>query len=265
MTMKTSLALGLLLGAVAFAGAQDVSTINSARIFRQFGDDSDAVFTSVNNYPSSIVLSETNVDGDGSGTFANRDNWEFSADSGATSFVFGNDTFFTTSMNVTLTVPTGASNSPRKEAGFLLTTAIGGQGNFIVNSDAGEVVAFGGPLPFYSFNASNGFSYTTGQTITLGMTYFLDPVDNLRKIIYTANGVSSSAQAFTNTEQGIIGDATLGGYLQTGIDANNPLNGATATFGNIAIAGPAAVPEPATMAALGLGAFALLKRRRSAK
>lgn len=260
-TMKTPLALGLLLGVAAFAGAQDVTSINSARVSaRVFNDDVDSTFTSVNNYPASVVLSDLNVDGDSDGGFANRHLWEMSADGGTTSFLFGNDTFFATSMDVNISLPSGASNTPRKEAGYILRTQIGGEGQFIVNSDAGEVVAFGGPLPFYSFNASNGLSYTTGTTIRLGMTYFLDPIDNLRKVIYSANGVNSPALAFTNTEQGIIGNATLGGYVQVPIAPNDPSNGVIGTFSNVTIT---PVPEPATMAALGLGALALLKRRRS--
>ena len=256
MTKNTFLALTL--AAAASASAQ-VSSIDSARVFRQFTDDTDATFAAVNTYPTLISLSETGVDGTaGGGTFANRDNWEFSNDGGATGFAFTNDSFFDAKMDLTLAVPPNSGLSPRKEAGFLLST-IGGQGQFIVNSDAGEIVAFGNPLPFYSFNTSNGLSYTPGQTITLGIRYFLDPIDSLRKVVYSANGIESPALTFSNLELGIIDGSTLGGYLQVPIDATNSANGGIATFANISIS---PVPEPASLAALGLGALALLRRRR---
>ena len=256
--MKRTLSLGLLIGAAAFASAQ-VSSIDSANVFRQFTDDTDATYAAVDAYPTLISLSETNVDGTpGGGTFANRDNWEFSNDGGGTSYAFSNDDFFSVSMDVTLAVPPNSGVSPRKEAGYLLST-LGGQASFIVNSDAGEIVAFGAPLPFYSFNASNGLSYTPGETITLGIDYFFDPMDGLRKIVYSANGIMSPALTFSNLELGIIDGSTLGGYLQVPIDTTNSANGGIATFANIKIS---PVPEPASFAALGLGALALLRRRR---
>ena len=257
--MKRSTTLALTLALAVCANAQ-VSSINSANVFRQFTDDTDATFAAVDNYPSFISLSETNVDGTpGGGTFANRDNWEFSNDGGATSFAFTNDSFFDVKMDVTLSVPPNSGVSPRKEAGFLLST-LGGQASFLVNSDAGEIVAFGAPLPFYSFNTSNGLSYTPGQTITLGIRYFLDPMDSLRKVVYSANGIESPALTFSNLELGIIDGSTLGGYLQVPIDATNSANGGIATFAKITIS---PVPEPASFAALGLGALALLRRRRA--
>lgn len=260
--MKTTTALALTLGISALAGAQ-VGSINGVRNYREFTNDSDAGFTLASNYPTSIVHTETNVDGDGTPANggANRDNWDFSANGGTTSLQFNNDDFFSVAMDVRIALPTGATNAPRKEAGFLFNTA-GGQGQFIVNSDAGEVVVFGGPLPFYSFNSNNALSYTTGTTIRLGMRYFRDG-DGLRKIVYSANGINSPALEFTNLEQGIITGSRLGGYSQVNVANTNPSNGSTSTFSNIAIGAP--VPEPASMAALGLGALALLRRRRASK
>ncbi len=258
MTMKTSLGFGLLLGAAAFANAQDVSTINSVRTFREFTGDTTATFTEVNNYPSLVSFSEQSVDGNGTAGGANRDVFKFSADSGASNFVFGVNTFFSVDMAITLSLPAGVPNAPRKEAGYLFDSN-GGQGLFIITSD-GEVAAFGGGLPF--FRAAG--TYTPGQTVNLGLTVFRD-TDNLRKIQYRFNGETSAALAFDNLEQGLPPSATLGGYLQVPVDATNPSNGATATFANIAVRPVNPVPEPATMAALGLGALALLKRRRSAK
>jgi hypothetical protein len=155
---------------------------------------------------------------------------------------------------MTLTL-TANSLSPRREAGFLFDTA-GGQGQFIVNTDGHEIVAFGGPLPFYAFPAT----FDSGETITLGMNYFLDSVTGLRSIIYSANGVNSPILPFTDAEQGIINGSTLGGYFQIVNDPLNPFNSGIANFQNISI-----VPEPSTFALLSMGIVALgavVSRRR---
>ena len=156
-------------------------------------------------------------------------------------------------MDVTLT---GTPISPRKEAGFILDT-IGGQGQFIVNTDGHEVVIFGGPFPFYKFP----LSYNSGNTIRLGMTYFLD-TNGKHAIIYSANGVQSPIKEFTNLEQGLIDNSTLGGYMQVQVDKTVPTNSGLAVFGNIRIG--AVVPEPSGLAVLSLSLLplGLLWRRR---
>lgn len=213
--------------AVSAASAQ-VSDINSARLFpRTYNDDPTSVLVSVNTYPTLISFNDQSVDKNGvAGGFANRHVWYFSKDSGVNAYRFQNNDFFEVFMDVTLTA---TPNSPRKEAGFLLDT-VGGQGQFIVNTDAHEVVAFGGPLPFYAFPST----YDSGETLRLGMTYFRD-VDGKRKVIYHAGGQSSPAKEFTNLEQGIINQSRLGGYVQIVIDATNPLNSVTSAYQNITI------------------------------
>lgn len=218
----TVLALGLVSGVRA-----QVNTINSV-VFspREYDDDPTSLFTLTDAYPSRIVFDDRSVDRDGaSGGFANRHTWRFSNDNGASLFRLTNDSFFRVSMDVTL----DGNVSPRKEAGFLFDT-IGGQGQFIVNSDAREVVVFGGPLPFYRF----GFDYTVGTTLRLGMVYYRG-LDGRRRIIYQAGGLSSPPLLFTNLELGIIDNSTLGGYVQVVIDPNNPDNFASAQFQNITI------------------------------
>ncbi len=225
-----------------------VSTINSVVYSpREFNDIPGATVTVVSNYPSLISISEQNVVA--SSGFANRDNWRFSAD-GTTAYKFGNNDFFAATMTITLT---GNPISPRKEAGFMLNT-IGGDGQFIVNTDAHEVVAFGGPLPFFAFPST----FNSGDTITLGMTYFLDG-NGKRAVIYSANGAVSPALEFSNLEQGIIDNSTLGGYFQIVRIAPEATNDGSATFANIGIV---TVPEPSTCALLGLGFLAMLWRRR---
>jgi hypothetical protein len=205
--------------------------VNSAVIrSRVYNDYPGATFTGVNNYPSLISLSEANVAAPSG--FANRDDWRFSSD-GVNDHLFNNNEYWSVSMTLTLT---GIPTSPRKEAGFRLDSSIGGDGLFIVNTDAHEIVAFGGPLPFYSF----GNTYNSGTPITLGITY--ENVGGVNGIVYSANGVNSPFLPMSNLEQGVINGSTLGGYLQV----------------------VGVVPEPSTLALLSLGGVAFFLRRRRA-
>jgi len=217
---------GILIGlAAANAAYAQISAINSATIHpREFNDVSGSTLTVVSNYPALIAFDDQNVSAPSG--FANRHVWRFSSDSGETAHPFKNDDFFSVSMTVTLT---GDPISPRKEAGFLLTS-IGGDGQFIVNTDGHEVVAFGGPFPFYAFPRT----FNSGDTITLGMTYFLNSAGK-RAVIYTANCLQSPPLEFSNLEQGIIDNSTLGGYFQIVNDSSNPTNSGTAGFQNIKI------------------------------
>lgn len=251
--MKKFLLLAVLsLGLVTWANAQ----INNAVILdRVFNDDSNSVSSHFKAWPA-ILLTDNKVDGDGvDPEWANRHAWFVSSD-GVSELQISLSQPWIMSFDLTLI---GAPATPRKEAGYLIRIGMPwgySEGQFIVNTDAHEVVAFGWPFPFYSFNASHGLSYNSGQTIRLGVTFFKDPGDGLYKIIYSANGISSPALALA--DQGLFtGWITPGGYLQVQIDKNNPSNGGAALFNNIV-----AVPEPASVAVLGLGIAALALRRR---
>jgi hypothetical protein len=243
--MRSGAILGLCL--LAGSGNSQVTSINSVTVQpRVFNDIPGATIVTANNYPSQILFYEAGVSA--ATGFANRDVWRFSNNNGATAYAFGNNDFFQATMTLTLT---GTPISPRKEAGFILSS-IGGDGQFIVNTDAHEVVAFGGPFPFYAFPAT----FDSGETITLGLNYFLNG-NGKRSLIYTANGVSSPPLEFTNLEQGIIDGSTLGGYFQIPNDPSNPFNGGSALFGSISI-----IPEPSALALLGLGFLSLFARQR---
>jgi hypothetical protein len=218
-----------LIGLTAATGAYaQISTINSANYHpREFNDIPGSSLTVVSNYPSLISFDDQNVSA--ATGFANRHVWRFSSDSGATPFRFSNDTFFSVFMDVTLT---GDPISPRKEAGFLLST-IGGDGQFIVNTDGHEVVAFGGPFPFYAFPRT----FNSGDTVRMGMTYFLDSTSGKRMIIYYANCLQSPPLEFSNLEQGIIDNSTLGGYFQIVNSPTVATNSGEAAFQNISIGG----------------------------
>jgi hypothetical protein len=86
---------------------------------------------------------------------------------------------------------------------------------------------------------------------------------------YSANGLFANTGTGGTTYYdlgpgvgaGSIGGNALGGYLQIQNDPSNPSNNGTAVFGDITIT-PAPVPEPSTLAFLGLGIVSLLFRRR---
>ena len=207
-----------------------VSSINSVVVSpRVYNDVSNAVLTVVTNYPSLISFSEQNVSA--TNGFANRDEWHFSNDRGATAFKFQSNDYFQVSMKVTLA---GNPATPRKEAGFVFNNPANDGGEFILDTDAHEVVAFGGFLPFYAFPKF----FNSGDTVTMGITYFRDS-NGKNAIIYSANGTNSPPLEFSNTEQGVINNTTIGGYFQIQKDATNPSNSGSASFANITI-GPAA-------------------------
>src|ERR1035438_421649 len=195
---------------------------------RVYNDYPGASLTTVNNYHSLVSFSEQNVVA--LTGFANRDDWRFSSDGGATDHLFMNNEYWSVSLSLTLT---GNPTAPRKEAGIRLDGPVGGDGQFILDTDAHEIVAFGGALPFYSF----GNTFNSGDTVLMGMTY--ENVGGVNGIVYSANGVNSPFLPMSNTELGVIDGSTLGGYFQ--------------------IQG---VPEPSVFALLGLGALALVSRRR---
>jgi len=211
---------------ITFTGAG--SGINSVVIHpRVFNDFPGATLSTVNNYPNLISFSESNVVGYLG--FANWDDWRFSSNGGVSDHLFNNNEYWSISATITLT---GTPTTPRKEAGLRLDSSTGGDGLFILDTDAHEIVAFGGPLPFYSF----GNTFNSGNTVTMGITY--ENIGGTNGIVYTANGVNSPFLAMSNTEQGVINGSTLGGYFQ--------------------IVG---VPEPSSMALVSLGALTLFLRR----
>jgi hypothetical protein len=237
-----------LIGLAAVTGAYaQITTVNSAVVTpRVFNDVPGAAFGAANGYPNSIWLEEAGVS-QATG-YANRDVWQFS-NGGTTAYQFQNNDYFQASFDLTLAVNT---LTVRREAGFLFSTASSGDIQFIVDTDAHEVVQFGG-ISFYSFNP--GLSYNSGDTISLAMAYFLDASGN-NALQVRAYGVSSPVYEFA-AGTGIGNGSTLGGYLQVVNDPANPSNAGTALFQNITL-----VPEPSVFALLSLGLLPLVFRRR---
>lgn len=248
----------ILIGLAATSGAYaQISSINSAVITpRVFNDIPTATGNYINNYPASITLGESGVSTN-SGAFADRDLWNFS-NNGTTPYTLANNDYFVTSLNLTLSGTVTKDN----EAGYLMSNANGllpgGDMQFIADIQSGFIGMFGG-VGFWN----SGLTATAGSTVTLGMRYFYDSVGGANAFQFWASkGGPTVYSPIEDFGAGVsIAGNPLGGYFQIQNDASNPLNGGQAIFSNITMT----VPEPSSLALLGLGALPLarLLRRRS--
>ena len=238
--MKKAMLLGLALGLLELCWGQGANAqepgLNVVVTPFVFNDIANSNFTSIQALPIVFLFDDGVSAPDG---FANRHVWSISVD-GVTPLAFGIDDSFDISFDLVLS---GTLAAPRKEAGILLTTGSAGEGQFIVNTDAGEVVAFGGPLPFFAFHTSEDeaarVTFASGDQISLRLRY-VPPVRNESDMVvvpgmveYYANGVSSGALEMANTEQGIPGPFVVSGYLQVVNDPANPNNVGSALFDSI--------------------------------
>src|SRR5258708_3265076 len=123
-----------------------------------------------------------------------------------------------------------APSSLRKQAGFFCNNPLNDGGEFMLNPDGNEVVAFGGFLPFYAFPRT----FQSGDTVKLGITYFRDSNGKNAKI-YSANCSQSPPLEFSNLEQGVIDGTSIGGYLQIVNSSTIATNSGKAVFQNIEI------------------------------
>lgn len=232
--------IALAVAASALASAQ-YSSINSTRLEPRFYNDMPlSNLTTGNTWPS-VFFDDKNVSA--AGGFANRHLFSVSNDGGATSYLFQGSDAFTLTQKVTLNV-TGSSN---KEAGIIFMNNGNGDHIFLVKTDNnGEVAAFAGAFPFFSFTQNFNDHYVPGTTVTMSVTYFKD-ADNLNKAIYRYNGHFSGSLLWGNVEGELLADTRIGGYLQIVNDPNNPNNGGRADFNDITVS-PAnkAFPESIT-------------------
>jgi hypothetical protein len=231
-----ALVFGLTLAAVHSTFAQ-VTTINSVALQTNLvGGLPDATFTLVDDYPSLISFIYTNAGTTNTSFSAEQDAWSFAVN--GSPYMFQTNDYYTATMQVTLT---GDPSAPRKEAGIAfedIDSSISGQ--FILDTDAGEIVAFGGNLPFYASPLTHTFK--SGDTVTMSVTILKDS-NGSNAIVYSANGISSPILEF-NADSPYLANGTtpapytLGGYFQIQGQGTALTNSGSASFQNISIGPP---------------------------
>jgi len=243
---------------------------------RVFNDFSTTTLTIVNGNsvnlgaPSSVAIDETAWTDDGiGGNFANRHDFALSGDAGATNQVFNIDASYTVSALVTLAA---GSNAPRKEAGFRMNSGVTGDALFLVNSDAGEIVAFGGGAPFFSFSSGAQPDYVPGTQIRMGYTMIgagdgAGPGANTIEYFIDRDGTgpggveTSGPLAWSNVEGGPL-SYNLAMYTQSSPNLANAQEFVSTDFNNITYT---QIPEPASITLSLMGVVCLVGlRRRSA-
>jgi len=228
--------------AVGVTPAAATPAPNGAKVNeRIFNDCPTSVLMVTNNYPASIVIDDSVLD---CGGFANRHNWRFSEDGGATDAVFGNDSNFRFGADLTIS---GTSDG---EAGLNISPWWSQQvdGVFNVRTTDGEVACFGGRLPFYSFTGSQGVVYAKGTLIHLEVEYrpnnlnAASPATIEYFVDYMGSSYTSGQILFDEGNPaenppygvyGILQDARVGGHLQCFLQGGNSAAQLAADWSNI--------------------------------
>lgn len=261
--MKKFCLLAVATTGLAASSALAFPAIDSARINgRIFNDYPGSNFTSVNNYPVHINLSDSGLSAPQG--FANRHNWRLSDDGGATNAQFQNAEPFSVFADVTISVTgTGAAEGGLQVSPWWSPNV---DGVFNLRTTDGEVAIFGGRLPFYSFTGSQGVTYSPGTTVRLGIEY--DPQGNSALspglIRYSYGALDSGWIAFDEGNPGedppyglwgVLNQATVGGFVQVFGATGSGL--VSADFDNIGY-----VPAPGSLAVVALGGLLVARRRR---
>jgi len=214
-------------------------------------------YATINNYPALVQIS----DGDeGCAGWTNLHTWRFSED-GVTRAAFENCSHYRFSAVLKFSNPTG-------EFGLQIAPWWGGaeysDGRFNVRAD--EIACFGGRLPFYSFTAAYGLTYTAGEPIWLQITYDPNELDETEivggvrdpappnpasiqyQVYYRGQGYSSPVLYFDKANpaepHGIWGElypAYVGGFVQAPNNASSSW-AYTCNWENIHFEGPSATP-----------------------
>lgn len=239
-------AVGLSPSDVAAGTPNPTSAVIKERVFN---DCPMSTVTSMNNYPASIVITDEE---DCDAPFANLHIWRFS-ENGTDPVDFDNDSSFRFEADVMI------SGSGEGEAGLSVAPwwAQDVDGRFNVRSTDGEIACFGGRLPFYSFTASDGVSYTKGDVIHLEVEYTPNDLTETNPatieyiVDYEGSLYSSGLLAFDmgNPDEdppyglwGMLNEAQVGGYVQVFIEQGSPDSDLTAEWSSIVYENTAPTP-----------------------
>ena len=258
--LQRSAYYGLLIG-LAAATAQGATINGYYTNPRVFNDNPGSTLTITPAAPINANPATINILDQFTGAFggANRHDVMASGDGGVTAYNFGIDDSFLFTTRVTLT---GGFNSPRKEAGIRFNSPITGDMLFLVNSDAGEIVTFGGPFHLFG-NNGGGNGYTPGSSILLGVREIgggdgVGGVANtIEFFIDRGAGIETTGPLpWTNLEGGLV-NFQVGVYAQGGANAGGDFVNGLFTDTTYTV-----IPEPGTFALVGMGLFGLLAIRR---
>jgi len=251
--------IGLCLVASTAAQAQTINGFyTNPRVFNDMPGSTLTITPGapINGNPSTITINDQFT-----GTGANRHDVLASGDGGLTAYNFGIDDSYTFTTRLVLT---DGFNSPRKEAGIRLNSPITGDMLFLVNSDMGEIVTFGGPFHLFG-NNTGGNGYTPGDSILLGIRQIGggDGIGGapttIEFFIDRGSGVVTTGPlAWSNLEGGPL-NYQLGVYAQ-GANSASPGDFINAVFTDTTFT---VVPEPGTFALMGIGLVALFTFRRT--
>lgn len=228
---------------------------------RVFNDNAGSALTITPAAPINLNPATITINDQFTGAFAGANRHDVMASingGGAPAYVHGFDDNFEFTTRLTLTA---GFNSPRKEAGIRFNSSVTGDLLFLVNSDAGEIVTFGGPFHLFG-NNTLGNGYTPGTSILLGVRQISggDGIGGIPNTIefFIDNGaglITTGPLAWSNLEGGPV-DFQVGVYAQGGANASGDFVNAVFTDTSYV------VPEPGTFALVGLGMFGLLAFRR---
>ncbi len=244
---------------LAVVNAQGATINGYSTVPRVFNDNPGSTLTipaAINSNPATFTIRDEYT---GAFNGANRHDAWASSDGGATAFSHGIDDSFIFTTRLTLT---DGFNGPRKEAGIRIFSPITGDMLFLVNSDAGEIVTFGGPFHLFG-NNGGGNGYTPGTSILLGIKQLGggDGIGGIPDTIefFIDNGaglITTGPLPWTNLEGGPLA-FQVGVYAQGGANASGDF--VNALFSETTYT---TVPEPGTLALVGMGVVGMLAFRR---
>ena len=240
---RLALVAMLVLGAAASSGVAVATPKPNRAVVKEriFNDCPSSVLTIRNQYPALISINDAQLDCFG---FANLHVWRLSRDGDPNPALFDNNSCFSIAGTLTL------SGTGKGEAGLQIRPWWAeDQGRLQVRVPDGEIAAFGGVLPFYSFTGSHGITYTKGNPIYLAMIYRPEcntsdhPATMEYQVRYLGVSYTSGPLAFNNCNAseepiygcyGILNQAQVGGVFQPFMEPGNSSSQLNATWRHIA-------------------------------